>query len=174
MFNAALRTQLDSPDQLTRLRGVLALCCNIQTELANAIAEVVLSRLPLAAKASWDAESEHDDNGGYVTCIGRLSLTLIDGTTLAFPDEADQWERAHDTQCGATSDPLDLGTLEAIEDHDGYMAWLATRVGVERHLLDELIEALLAYAYAVQRDGWLSWRPIQPPAPVLEETNPVA
>ncbi|MEY2161416.1 hypothetical protein [Rhodanobacter sp. FW106-PBR-LB-2-11] len=167
MLDPTLTQALSTPEPRARLAAVVGLHGQLTGELALAIRELVDAAFPAAASASWDSEAHYDDEGGYVTTIDNLAITLLDGTVLYPPTETDEWSLAIDNQFGQfAADPNTTAALEAIKDHEGYMAWLAQRAGIDADLLDQITESVLVYAYSNRSYGTLRWRSSdEPPEP---------
>lgn len=167
MLDPTLTQALNTAEPRARLAAVVGLHGKLTGELAIAIQELVDAAFPMAASASWDSEAHYDDEGGYVTSIDGLAITLLDGTVLYPPTETEEWDMAIDNQCRHfAADPATTAVLEAIEDHEGYVAWLAQRAGIEADLLDQIAESVLAYAFSKRSCGTLHWRSNdEPPEP---------
>ncbi|OJW42424.1 MAG: hypothetical protein BGO50_01445 [Rhodanobacter sp. 67-28] len=167
MLDPTLTQAFNTLEPRARLAAVVGLHGQITDELAIAIQALVDAAFPTAASASWDSEAHYDDEGGYVTSIDGLAITLLDGTVLYPPTETGEWDMAIDNQCRHfASDPGTTAVLEAIEDHEGYVAWLARRAGIDADLLDQITESVLVYAYSNHGYGTLRWRSNdEPPVP---------
>lgn len=166
MFDDTLTTSLTSNEPRARLSALVGLYGTLSDEVAGEIAKLVDMAFSRAAEASWQVEFHFDDQGGYFPIVQSLAITLTDGTNLYPPAAVDKWVEAIDLQRSHfANDPRVLELLDAIEDHDDYVAWLTERAGIERDLLDQIAESVLVYAYATRSDGSLEWRPIAEPAP---------
>jgi hypothetical protein len=161
MFDANLTDSLTSEEPRARLSALVGLYDTLSDELAGGIAKLVEMAFPSAAEASWQVQFHFDDQGGYFPVVQSLAITLTNGTNLYPPTDIDEWDVAIDLQRSHfTRDSRVLAVLDAIADHDGYVAWLTERAGIEGDLLNQIAESVLVYAYATRSDGSLEWRPI--------------
>lgn len=166
MFDDTLTTSLTSNEPRVRLSALVGLYGTLSDEVAVEIARLVEMAFPRAAEASWQVEFHYDDEGGYFAVVQGLAITLTDGSKLYPPTDSDEWDEAIERQRSHfANNPHVAELLDAIEDHDGYVAWLTERAGIERDLLDQIAESVLVYAYAARNDGSLEWRPLAEPVP---------
>jgi len=167
MLDPTLTQALNTAEPRARLAAGVAPQGNPTRALPPAIQGLVDAPSPAPARASGASEAPSADEGGYVPGINTPATPLRDGPVLSPPTEAEEWDMAIDNQCRHfAADPATTAALEAIEDHEGYVAWLAQRAGIQADLLDQIAESVLVYAYSNRSYSTLHWRSNdEPPEP---------